>query len=139
MSTSSFAPAASTFGWLASTASEGSFCLFCEKGPAGLPTVTKVSGFAAPASATITRAKTAPRRAPFPRGGWVVLSPISATPERALAQLRHAVGEVEHAVFVLLGSDELQSHRVGGAVVETRAVADEDGIDEEVELVDEAV
>src|SRR5438874_10675390 len=43
MSTSSLAPAASTLGWLASTARAGSFCLFCENGPVGLPTVTRVS------------------------------------------------------------------------------------------------
>src|SRR5438445_187246 len=44
MSTSSLDPAASTVGWLASTARAGSFCLFCENGPVGLPTVTSVSG-----------------------------------------------------------------------------------------------
>src|SRR5437867_6927095 len=39
----SLAPAASTFGLCASTASAGSFCLFCENGDGGLPTLTRVS------------------------------------------------------------------------------------------------
>src|SRR5258708_10513583 len=42
-SISSFEPAAKMFGCLASTASAGSFCLFCGKGVGGLPTVTSVS------------------------------------------------------------------------------------------------
>src|SRR5438094_3752756 len=41
MSISSFAPAARMFGWLASTASAGSFCLFSENGVVGLPLVTR--------------------------------------------------------------------------------------------------
>ncbi len=53
MSILSFAPAASTFGWLASTASAGSFCLFCENGETGgLPTLTDESGLTAPANPT---------------------------------------------------------------------------------------
>src|SRR5437762_10256720 len=43
LSISSFAPAARTAGWLASTASAGSFCLFCANGDAGLAWVTFVS------------------------------------------------------------------------------------------------
>src|SRR5438309_3659806 len=43
MSMLSLAPATRMFGWLASTAIAGSFCLFCEKGDAGLPTVTFAS------------------------------------------------------------------------------------------------
>jgi hypothetical protein len=54
MSMLSFDPAARTLGWLASTASAGSFCLFAENGDAGLPTVTSVSGLNAPATPTIT-------------------------------------------------------------------------------------
>ena len=41
MSISSFAPAASTFGCAGSMATAGSFCLFCENGVLGLPTVTR--------------------------------------------------------------------------------------------------
>jgi hypothetical protein len=51
------------FGWFASTASAGSFCLFCENGVAGLwlPMLTNVSGLNAPANpatapATVTHA-----------------------------------------------------------------------------------
>src|SRR5207245_2554650 len=47
MSMFSLAPATRTFGWFASTARAGSFCLFCEKGDCGLPVVTK-PGSAAP-------------------------------------------------------------------------------------------
>jgi hypothetical protein len=49
MSISSFAPAAKMFGWFASAASAGSFCLFCENGVdrLWLPTFTKVSGLTA--------------------------------------------------------------------------------------------
>src|SRR4029453_8143685 len=39
----SFAPAAKTLGWAWSTATAGSFCLFCENGLVGLPTVPTVS------------------------------------------------------------------------------------------------
>src|SRR4051812_6891089 len=42
-SISSFAPATRTFGWLASIATAGSFCLFCANGEAGLPALTLVS------------------------------------------------------------------------------------------------
>ena len=41
-----------TLGWLASTASAGSFCLFCENGEGGLPLLTSTSGFTALAVAT---------------------------------------------------------------------------------------
>lgn len=44
----SFAPATRMSGWLASTAIAGSFCLFCENGVEGLPTLTSGS----PCSAT---------------------------------------------------------------------------------------
>src|SRR6266511_1479946 len=53
MSMLSFDPAARTAGWLASTASAGSFCLFCENGVDGLPTETRVSGLSAKATPTI--------------------------------------------------------------------------------------
>src|SRR5919197_5899083 len=43
MSISSLAPAARTFGWFASTASAGSFCLFCANGVVGLLSVTNAS------------------------------------------------------------------------------------------------
>src|SRR3954470_19073447 len=49
MSMLSFAPAASTAGWLASIATAGSFCLFAENGDAGLPALTSVSGLNATA------------------------------------------------------------------------------------------
>jgi hypothetical protein len=39
----SFEPATRIFGWLASTAIAGSFCLFCENGVVGLPLVTSGS------------------------------------------------------------------------------------------------
>src|SRR5215210_1910711 len=43
MSMLSLAPATTTLGWFASIATAGSFCLFCENGPVGLPTDTSVS------------------------------------------------------------------------------------------------
>ena len=43
MSMLSLAPDASTVGWFASIATAGSFCLFCENGDDGLPTVTSTS------------------------------------------------------------------------------------------------
>src|SRR3954447_7107839 len=42
-SISSLAPATTMFGWAASIATAGSFCLFCENGVTGLPTLTRVS------------------------------------------------------------------------------------------------
>jgi hypothetical protein len=59
MSISSFAPAARTFGWLASTATAGSFCLFWENGPAGLPLNTRVSAVAAAAGNPVLNSKPA--------------------------------------------------------------------------------
>src|SRR3954468_22531054 len=59
MSMLSFDPAASTFVWLASTATAGSFCLFCENGPVGLPTVTSESPWARAGAATARLARTA--------------------------------------------------------------------------------
>src|SRR3954471_1494279 len=50
-SISSLAPATMTFGAWASTARAGSFCLFCENGPDGLPLLTRVSPPAATAVA----------------------------------------------------------------------------------------
>src|SRR5438876_7288812 len=61
MSMLSFDPATRTFGWFASTASAGSFCLFCENGVGGLPTFTNVSELTAPPAGTApaaTRATT---------------------------------------------------------------------------------
>src|SRR5689334_15795110 len=48
MSILSFAPATSTSGCATSTASAGSFCLFCENGEVGLPTLTRTSAAKAP-------------------------------------------------------------------------------------------
>src|SRR4051812_50025668 len=56
MSMLSLAPAATTFGWFASIATVGSFCLFCENGLGGLPEETSVSPPVAAATATIARA-----------------------------------------------------------------------------------
>src|SRR5689334_1067373 len=42
MSMLSLDPATTTDGWFASIATAGSFCLFCENGDIGLPTVTSV-------------------------------------------------------------------------------------------------
>src|SRR6059058_6322084 len=42
-SISSLAPDTTMFGWAASIATAGSFCLFCENGVTGLPTLTRVS------------------------------------------------------------------------------------------------
>ena len=47
----SFAPDASTFGCSTSTLSAGSFCLFCENGVGGLPTLTRTSAANAPPAA----------------------------------------------------------------------------------------
>src|SRR6476659_8902798 len=60
MSRLSLDPAATTFGWLASIATAGSFCLFCENGPSGLPTLTRVSW--APAALAVAASATAARR-----------------------------------------------------------------------------
>src|SRR6478609_6670054 len=49
MSISSLEPATSTLGCSASIATAGSFCLFCENGVNGLPTVTRLSGLNAAA------------------------------------------------------------------------------------------
>src|SRR6266550_7582312 len=62
MSMLSFAPAATMFGWAASMATAGSFCLFCENGVVGLPTVTSMSppgwAFAVEPTANGARART---------------------------------------------------------------------------------
>src|SRR5436190_22206530 len=49
----SFAPAARMFGWFASIATAGSFCLFCENGLVGLPMLTRVSGLNAAAGSAV--------------------------------------------------------------------------------------
>src|SRR5206468_9754648 len=49
----SLAPAARMFGWFASIATAGSFCLFCENGLGGLPMVTRVSGLKAAAGSAV--------------------------------------------------------------------------------------
>src|SRR5205814_5153817 len=56
----SFAPAARISEGFASTARPGSFCLFCENGLAGLPTLTRVSGLKPPADAITAAAISAP-------------------------------------------------------------------------------
>ena len=48
MSMLSFAPATRMFGWFASTASAGSFCLFCENGVVGLPVADERVGVERP-------------------------------------------------------------------------------------------
>src|SRR5215207_8248523 len=58
MSMLSFAPAARTRLSLASTATAGSFCLFCENGPGGEPALTRTS-CAAAGAATAPQAITA--------------------------------------------------------------------------------
>jgi hypothetical protein len=60
MSMLSFDPATATEGLLGSTATAGSFCLFCENGDVGLPTVTNESPLgAAPAETGSASAKAA--------------------------------------------------------------------------------
>src|SRR5262249_59934048 len=61
MSMLSFEPATITFGLLGSIAMAGSFCLFCENGVVGLPTVTSVSppGWATATAAPETTATVA--------------------------------------------------------------------------------
>jgi hypothetical protein len=59
MSMLSFEPAARTFGACASIATAGSFCLFWENGPDGLPADTIESGPAAEAGAASKTAKAA--------------------------------------------------------------------------------
>src|SRR5438093_7256986 len=49
----SFAPAARIVGLFASIATAGSFCLFCENGLVGLPTLTRVSGLNAAAGSAV--------------------------------------------------------------------------------------
>ena len=56
----SLAPATTTFGWFASIAIAGSFCLFCENGLGMLPTVTSESEpGAAPAITAMLKASAA--------------------------------------------------------------------------------
>src|SRR3954464_14791972 len=59
MSMLSLEPAARMLGWFASTATAGSFCLFCENGPVGLPTVTSESWAKAGAAAARAATRTA--------------------------------------------------------------------------------
>src|SRR3954468_14123443 len=63
MSMLSLAPAATTFGCIGSMATAGSFCLFCENGPVGLPAVTRLSppvcAVVVPVVAARTRTSTA--------------------------------------------------------------------------------
>ncbi len=54
MSMLSLAPAARTVEWLGSTATAGSFCLFCENGLGGLPAFTRTSWAAAGTASTAT-------------------------------------------------------------------------------------
>src|SRR3954468_23846679 len=62
LSTRSLAPAASTLGWLASTAKAGSFDPLGRYGVTGLPTDTLASGLAAEDKARTTRAAVNPIR-----------------------------------------------------------------------------
>src|SRR3954447_14617662 len=85
MSMLSLDPAARMLGWCASTATAGSFCLFCENGPVGLPTVTSESPWARAGAATTRLARTATPaardlfiRAPLGRYGSRSGSPIPA-------------------------------------------------------------
>src|SRR5215218_608377 len=85
MSMLSLAPATTTSGWFASIATAGSFCLFCENGPGGLPTDTSVSlpctakAGRATSAAHNTASPAAPkstfrRMIPFPFSTLVVMS-----------------------------------------------------------------
>src|SRR3954470_16735771 len=59
MSMLSLDPAARMLGWCASTATAGSFCLFCENGPVGVPTAKSESPWARAGAATARLARTA--------------------------------------------------------------------------------
>src|SRR5438477_4012208 len=80
MSMLSFAPATSTFGWFGSTASAGSFCLFCENGVVRLvvPTLTSVSATKASAAAAnisvtaVAIRKDGRRRVPLNQRGFFI-------------------------------------------------------------------
>src|SRR5205085_4536985 len=63
MSMFSLTPATTTLGWLASIATAGSFCLFCENGPGGLPLVTRASPGAAIAGVAANSSRPAARAA----------------------------------------------------------------------------
>jgi hypothetical protein len=102
MSILSLAPAASTVGCLASIATAGSFCLFCENGDVGLPTVTRVSGLSAnagPAGNTTTAATAAMDSAqtdfrmppPHPDGSGIEEEPDPGVPSETLLTRRVSV------------------------------------------------
>src|SRR5437588_11745014 len=102
-----FAPGTRTFGVLASTASAGSFCLFCENGEGGLTAETRVSGLYAEATVAMTsmtapinitarkifliflpfrdlKARTVTRAGLSSRGGTPTQSPPLITPQPRL-------------------------------------------------------
>src|ERR671936_1908504 len=83
MSTSSFTPAAAIDGSIGFTATAGSFCLFCENGVDGLPTVTSVSEPLGVAPTTPTTSASAPSAAANAARSLCMLSP-SLDEERIL-------------------------------------------------------
>jgi hypothetical protein len=86
----SFAPAASTAGWLASIATAGSFCLFAENGDDGLPTLTSVSGLSATALPAGAATKAAAAATSSAREGFRMASPPTCRGEELqLDQRRH--------------------------------------------------
>src|SRR5215831_5625787 len=86
MSISSFEPATTMLLWWASTATAGSFCLFCENGNVGLALVTftepSAAAWAASGPLTITRAAADPSTSSTFKGFLMTLSlpPLSAPP-----------------------------------------------------------
>src|SRR5436190_6396429 len=102
MSMLSLEPATRTFGLFASTASAGSFCLFCENGDGGLPTLTSVSGLNAPATAVRTSAATA--TSGTARSSRFILSPFLSPLLRGRIRIGAAVdvGVAERGRAVLL-------------------------------------
>ena len=76
-SISSLAPAAAIDGSIGLTATAGSFCLFCENGDGGLPTVTFVSLPGGVAAATATGISTATETSSAARSSRFI-SPLSS-------------------------------------------------------------
>ena len=95
-SISSFEPATMMLLWLASTATVGSFCLFCENGNVGLALVTftetPAAAWAASGLPTITRAAADPSTSSIFKGFLKTLSlpPLSAPPRRGWSD-SHAI------------------------------------------------
>src|SRR5438067_6951047 len=109
MSMLSFEPATRTFGWFASTASAGSFCLFCENGVTGLPTVTSASGLTAPATA-VTTSMTAPIESTARR--MFFISPPFENREANTTATGLSFAEVPSAAFPLTWTEPRVGRRV---------------------------